>query len=972
MKVTGYKSRCVALLMSIVFPLQVMAGACDIYTTETKTSIEPGVFSVYGNGAFEINDGDTASFSVQDDNCKLELSSDSLHVNVSTSSSTYYPTKKSDCGLQPTNASLEKLTSAPPPFDFLGSNNRAPILKVSNSDFGITYKYFKNSGASSRTTLNYYITNKDGLNSTGWVSGNEAYCLDRNTSKCLSVVDNSVILPVWTLGTTNYTAYLSNTLQRDWDTIEADSDGGSLEGILRFQYGALGQPYRIRYLKANNIEKVVFEPGEYYIEQFDINDDTVISVEGVGDGSGVVKLYINNGSEKVNDQDKVFIESTSSDWKGNGVCVNVLGCPSSDKSHESVQYPEKLYIYVYTGNFILKDRVNVAAGIYVANGSLDLKLNSDSYITGEMVAANISIQNNSGIELDYQDTGMFSELYSTGGSTTLVTIAKEGTYSLAAPAVHRVSTTGSLVYVPYQTDYYEKDDGTYSYTGGHLEAFPMNANGTTSSVATWDVNDKMSVWDRYAKLYSVNSTGSTVLFWFLDSAAFASTGSPSQTTIIRYTLDPTYSSSTYLGNRDPDTLIGQPYTTQPVIAENLNLVLFHTDDGFLYAVDATTGGLKWGFMPRANVAGLKDYDGFYKTHSMDGQIAVSEFSSGGSSYAYVVGSAKSGSLHYALKVTANSVEQLWEDTTSGTVAHRPVIFQIGSTYYALYLTGSKDVVVHALTSGASPNTYTMSTSGTLTAAPIVLESFDLSGSSRVQTLTLYLGDSSGYVYEKVLSSSGSASGSLTTVGHMGTTSSVADPVLYLQTATLGGYDYLTAQTGTRLKTFRLPSSSTWKSKWISFIGESGFWNDSGSTYTKETLFTPKAEHVQTLPANAKVTDQVEIAESVVFLPLQVEVEATGTREASCDAYYYLYRLDNGYFPYNTLHNTAPITDNVQVGTGKAFKPSITVKGDSPMLLGHSEQNLPTGAGATNLGVDDAFQFTRGEDGISGWRELVDE
>jgi hypothetical protein len=951
MKVTGYKSRCMALLMSIVFPLQVMAGACDAIIT--SVGLTPGALGVMKGGTIAISQNGNS-------NCSIVFGGASTSINAASGS---YTTRGTGC-----------LSTSGTTVTETGNNLDAlPKITYIAPAAGSASVEYKNSGKELKITTNgtdhtYSLKDDSDKNRYRWCKNNTGNGCNNNNK-----------------GEKDYIKYTTH-LNSDWETFPTYSDNRlvltntkavdvaayttadtksiqtfygysnitvSTANNVYFKYNPASGPYYIGKLYMTNTAEVTFEPGDYYIGDWSTGSTIKVNVTSTGgDGSGVVKLYVN----KMN-------------WSNvNGSCINVSSCTFPLVTTDTAEHPERLYIYVIDGDFKTNDRVNIAAGIYVQNGTMDFGNNSATFI-GEALAKNITLQNGTPMSVIYKDTGIFSSLYAGSSSTTSY---KEGTYSLAAPAVHRVSTTGSLVYVPYQTDYYEKDDGTYSYTGGHLEAFPMNANGTTSSVATWDVNDKMSVWDRYAKLYSVNSTGSTVLFWFLDSAAFASTGSPSQTTIIRYTLDPTYSSSTYLGNRDPDTLIGQPYTTQPVIAENLNLVLFHTDDGFLYAVDATTGGLKWGFMPRANVAGLKDYDGFYKTHSMDGQIAVSEFSSGGSSYAYVVGSAKSGSLHYALKVTANSVEQLWEDTTSGTVAHRPVIFQIGSTYYALYLTGSKDVVVHALTSGASPNTYTMSTSGTLTAAPIVLESFDLSGSSRVQTLTLYLGDSSGYVYEKVLSSSGSASGSLTTVGHMGTTSSVADPVLYLQTATLGGYDYLTAQTGTRLKTFRLPSSSTWKSKWISFIGESGFWNDSGSTYTKETLLTPKAEHVQTLPANAKVTDQVEIAESVVFLPLQVEVEATGTREASCDAYYYLYSLDDGYFPYNTLHNDSSVTDNVLIGTGKAFKPSITVKGDSPMLLGHSEQNLPTGAGTTNLGVDDAFQFTRGEPGISGWRELVDE
>lgn len=950
MKVTGYKSRCVALLMSIVFPLQVMAGACDAITT--SVSLTPGALGVMDGGTIAISQNGNS-------NCSIVFGGASTSINAASGS---YTTRGTGC----LSTSGTTVTETGNTLDAL------PNITYIAPAAGSASVEYKNSGKELKITTNgtahtYSLKDDSDKNKYRWCKNNTGNGCNNNSKSASDYIKYTTHLNA---GWETFPTYsdkrlvLTNTKAVDVDAYTAagtkstqtfygySSISVTTANNVYFKYDSASGPYYIGSLYMSNTAEVTFEPGDYYIGSWSTGSTIKVNVvSSGGDGSGVVRLYVN-----------------SMNWSNvNGSCINVSSCTFPLVTTDTDEHPENLYIYVIDGNFNTNDRLNIAAGIYVQNGTMNFGNNSATFI-GEALAENITLQNGTPMSVIYKDTGIFSSLYAGSSSSTSY---KEGTYSLAPPAVHRVSTTGSLVYVPYQTDYYEKDDGTYSYTGGHLEAFPMTANGTTSNVADWDADDEMTVAEREARLYSVNSSGTAVLFKNLDDAAFAVSGTPTKADIINYTLNPNYT-STYLGNRDPNTLIGQPYTTQPVIAENLNLVLFHTDDGFLYAVDATTGDLKWGFMPRVNVAGLKDYAGFYKTHSMDGQIAVSEFTSGSTGYAYVVGSAKSGSLHYALKVTATSVEQLWVDTTSGTVAHRPVIFQIGSTYYALYLTGSKDVVVHALTSGASASTYTMSTSGTLTAAPIVLESFDLSGSSRVQTLTLYLGDSSGYVYEKVLGSSGSASGSLTTVGHMGTTSSVADPVLYLQTATLGGYDYLTAQTSSRLKTFRLPSSSTWKSKWISFIGESGFWDDTGSTYTRETLFTPKAEHVQTLPANATVTDQVEIAESVVFLPLQVEVEATGTTEASCNAYYYLYRLDNGYFPYNTLHNDSSVTDNVLIGTGKAFKPSITVRGDNPILLGHSEENLLTETGGSDLGIDNAFRFYGGESGISGWRELVDE
>lgn len=946
-----------AFLMAVVFPLQVLAGACD--TLVATSGLAPGALGVLKDGTIKVQANGES-------NCAILFGGNSTVINAQTGN---YTTRGTGCSTSSGGKVAEtgEYLNALPTMSYTGPSANAAKVTYANS--GQVIKF-----TSSSVDHEYALKDSSSSASYRWCKNNTGNgCNNNNSSESDYIKYTSHLQSGWgafpyygnsTLNLVNSTI-TSQFMQLTAKTKDKqDLYGYELVDVntgneVYFKYNSADGAYKITKLRlsADNAT-VTFEPGTYYIGTLETTSKFVIKVASSGgDGTGKVKLYVNNMSMN----------------NLNGSCINVSSCPSSGVLNTTVdaENPERLYIYVLSGDFTLNDRVSMAAGIYVQNGTLTMGNNNATFI-GEALAKNISLQNGGSssdpMDIIYKDTGIFASLYASTGATTEV--IKKGTYSLAAPAVPRETTSGNLVYVPYQTDYYLQDDGvSYSYYGGHLMAFKLKGDGTTETTAQWDAGTLMTVAQRTDRLYTTNSSGTLTKFALLGADTAFNSTSPTPAEIINYTLNPSYT-AIFRGKRDPNTMIGRPYSTQPVIAENLGQVMFHTDDGFLYSVDSTTGELKWGFMPRALLGSLKDYASFYKSHAMEGQIAVQEYTSSGTKYAYVVGSAKGGSIHYALKASSSGlVERLWVDETTGTVPHRPVIFLVGSTYYALYLTGTNTVNIRALTSGATAKQHTLAT-GTLTAAPIVLESFDTSGKTRVQNLTMYVGDADGNVYEYKIASGGSLISSLTkvTVGNMGTTSTVADPVKYLQTATLGGYDYVTAQTTTRLKTFRLPNSSTWASRWISRVGESGYWSDAG-TYTKETVFTPKSEHIQKLPTLATITDQVEIAESVVFLPVQVE-ETSGTEQV-CNAYYYLYRLDKGYFPYNTLHTKTPVTDNVLVGTGKAYKPSITIIGGEVTLEGHSEKNKDN-AGVTNLGLDDPFSFTKGENGISGWRELLDE
>ncbi|MEW5973562.1 MAG: hypothetical protein AB1713_07380 [Pseudomonadota bacterium] len=758
---------------------------------------------------------------------------------------------------------------------------------------------------------------------------------------------------------------ISNLNQRVYDEIYSQA------AKLYFKYDGT-QPYVINSLTfGNSGTEITFEPGDYYFNTFSFTTTVVINVADkdsqgrpLGNGSGRVNIYVKNAD--------------NSTFVGSGSCLNIDGVTTTAQCtalrtaispggqpvvNLDAQHPEKLAFWFYNGKLTLNDTVFVAASIYNDDpaGEVFFRANNNTTFVGEILSKNIQTLNQGPVYMHYKDTGAFSAQYANA------VIPRTGEYSLAPPALPRQGLTGDYAYIPYQTD-------TPSL-GGHLKAFALKADGTTSTTAAWDADDEMTVAERQTRLYSTDANGNLTLFNNLDAAAFGAGTSPTVAQIKAYTLNPNDSNGAYLAGRDPNGLIGRPHTTQPVILGSL--VLFHTDDGFLYAVDKTTGELKWGYMPRPLVAGLKNYASFFKTHPMEGQIAVLP-DSDGSTAGYVVGSAKGGALHYALRVNSDGSldSQVWLDERAGSNPHRPLVMKVGATAYAMYVAESTKVIRRALATNPAEAVFDLSTATggvTLTGAPIAVESYTLNNqNAREQNIRLFLGDAKGNAWTAPIVSGGAVTNSLplSRVGNIGTGSDVADPVLWLEHATKGGANYLTVMSKTRLKTFKYPEADpSWRSSWTSYAGGSGYWNEAGTSYTAETTFTPKAVHIQKLPdTGATITGKAEIAAGVVFLPVQYETNTV------CDAYLYLYRLDNGKFPSNALYFKSIVTDNVKIGTGTAYTPTVTMLNGRLVLEGHSEQNLAASTGMAPLGgLDNPFEFVSpSAGGPSGWRELVNE
>jgi hypothetical protein len=891
-------------------PLLILAGwLLTVWVIAScGSSMTPGVFATFDGGTIDL--GSSSS-----DVCKMTVSG-----STSLNSSTYTHPGKGDCGLETSGDGVDTMT--------------LPTFLTSTSSVDVT---IQNSA---------YIK----IGNTAYQPTNGSWC--KNSSTCYSG-SAGITLPSINSSTQPYVLF-DNASASQFDQLTSEVSNYPFY----FKYSPAGSAYRVNSITLKNSSVLILEPGDYYIGTLISSGTFYIRVnafdssgKALGDGTGKVKLYLYNSPETKFEN-------------GNGSCINIINCGATITSTDG-EYPQRLQIWVYKNSLKLpytQGSIQVAASIYVAEGDLVFNTNSGSTFIGEAVAENVSVYNEP-VYLVYEDTGAFASLYSTSSSIM------EGEYSLASSVSPAVTSTGDLMYIPYQTDYYQKDDGSYSWISGHLKAFAYQSDGSVSSTASWDADDEMTVSDRQSKLWSTDNNGNLVLFASLDDNAFSSTGTPSVSDIIAYTLDPSYHSGAYLANRDPDGMIGRPNTSQPGILGNL--VVFQTDDGFLYAVDATSGALKWGYIPRPLVASLKNYSSFFTTHPMNGQIAVLNLDNdSGSTAGYVVGSADSGAIHYALSVDRNGNldDLLWLDSTSGSNPHRPIVFYIGSTPYAVYVGGTEEVVIRSLASNYSETRYDVSqyldAGATLTAAPIGVADYALNsaGTSRYLNLTLFVGDSVGDVYYGTLISSNSIGShlKLTALGNIGSSSTVSDPVKYIEHATKGSTGYITVQSTTRLKTFRYPESdASWFANWTSYTGGSGYWNDTGSGYTAETTFTPKSEHIQKLPdSGATITDKLSIASGVVFLPVQVE------SSGSCTASYYLYKLENGVFPTNTTFVGVTVTDNITLGTGNAYTPIFTVLNGEVTGTGLSEQMTSGGGGP--------IRFSNGPGGRSGWRELRNE
>ncbi len=525
------------------------------------------------------------------------------------------------------------------------------------------------------------------------------------------------------------------------------------------------------------------------------------------------------------------------------------------------------------------------------------------------------------------------------------------------------TSSGSKVYVT-------ASDFNTGNRQGHLYAYPVTTAGTIGNLL-WDAADfddpadpndgyLMTVTLRENLLKSNQADGT--ICQFNDSSCVAdgdlqtSGKNPTASVIRGYTIDPNYDNGTYLANRRKGSLVGtiSSRTMKPVYVDrprsdalaghgdfrgfvqaNANwkpIVLFSSDDGFLYAVDADNGTLKWGWLPRPLLGELKNYETFQQGKPMDGGFTLAYAKNGSSWHTYLVGAGRGGEFHYVVQITTDSnhvpvpdqvikideqsgytsphptAPAIWNDTTGTGYAFyvRNDGSAQGTAYRIRLHDGQVDSV--SLNGTASSN----ATVSELNGEPVVgmadgrLLQVDFANNTTTEITT----NSNG----------GALDGKVDWVG----TESVN-----------GGYTYLWATTNSnQIAVYRWDDSgSQWKILWTTKAGgpstDSYDYNDDNSdghpivhgSDPGDTGAGPRW-----LPGDASITDASAIDKrSGVLLVPGTENNAT---ESSCGGHIaklYLFRLADGGFPTGTYVKATgnAVTTDITVGLGEAFTPVIT-------------------------------------------------
>ena len=534
---------------------------------------------------------------------------------------------------------------------------------------------------------------------------------------------------------------------------------------------------------------------------------------------------------------------------------------------------------------------------------------------------------------------------------------------------------------------------------GNMSAYLITSSGKLASTPSWDINAQMTASNRSSLLYSEGpatgsaTVGPVTLLTNMDAAAFAipsgSTLTPS--TIEQYTIDPSYSGGSYLGGRNSGWYVGITTANKPVYmgppndpnllssagydsyAQNESgrtpLVLVGSNDGFLYAVNATSGSLVWGWMPRPLVQGLQNYSTFWQGPNMAGmrpRVVDAQASGSSATWAtYIVGGAQQGAIQYALQLTSTGTlnSEAWEQDNPGSVTPNPVapvIFRLvpgsGVAYEAAVLNTTTSTTTSALimTNVATGATDTITLPFVASSQPYIDDSNDI-----------FIGDNAGNVWTgSLLSPSGQLATKISwtplndtapspvgpNFGTSASTSGGTGAITYIDGAYYDGVEYLTLQSTGRLTTLQ-NGANGWAPLWTSYAGGS-------DTFSSGAYVTSSA--VASLPSNTIVTNPVQILSGAVILPVSVPPSSTAGACGVSTAQYFYYTLDSGGFPagaFGSGGNT--ITGPTTVGTGVAYTPSIAIMNGQFRLQGGSSGG--PGPAITTQGPPPA--------GPASWREL---
>jgi hypothetical protein len=363
------------------------------------------------------------------------------------------------------------------------------------------------------------------------------------------------------------------------------------------------------------------------------------------------------------------------------------------------------------------------------------------------------------------------------------------------------------------------------------------------------------------------------------------------------------------------------------------MLMYTSNDGFLYASNPSTGALMWGWTSVNLLAKMQNYSTFQSIGATNGGFTVVDGVDGAGAWgSYLVGSFQSGAEHFSVKLDSTGtpasvvVDKVNAGGTSpgdvygaaGSVPMRqsPIVRYDGSKAYYLYVVNVGGVstlyAVNVATGAAWPATPSGYALGFTASSALYYDA---------ARDTLWLGASDGSVYTLNITDGGYVKTKVFTVKNP-VSGAAMGPVLYVGYGEVASVPYAYALTASQLSVFNITTSG-WTPLWTA-TATSGYKYTSGSFVANGSLTT--------LTSGAVVSDQPLIVGSTLLVPMYI---AGSQCEAGRGAYD-LFALGSGTFPTDTkltYRDGTAITGHILLpaNTGAALTPSLT-SSDSGLVL----------------------------------------
>lgn len=579
---------------------------------------------------------------------------------------------------------------------------------------------------------------------------------------------------------------------------------------------------------------------------------------------------------------------------------------------------------------------------------------------------------------------------STSLNAALTSIANQvySASSISAPVTPLTVTGGNAL--EYELTF------TPAPIAGSVKAYPTNSQGVASTTASWDAAALMSAANRASGLLSTSTTNSIVPLSSVDAAAFSLTPTlcvPNTATIVNYTINPSFTytppgaaACSYLAGRQQNWFLGSfslqnmgRYVGPPASASLVNdptylsfarssagrtpMLLFTNNDGFLYAVNASTGALIWAWTPRSILARLQSYTSMPIAQVLNGGFTVVDAKAPAGTWAtYVVGSLLNGKEHYSLQLdtAGRPISVAYDNTVAGGVSpgdnasvspagqaplHQPpqIAYINGSTY-----------AVYVVNTGSTSTLYEVNVAtGALTSAAL---SFQLSSAIAVeqQSNQLWAGSAVGDIWQTYVSGNAASDvagfqKAASTVDP--STGAAAAPITYVNYVELKGVPYLYAINPAQVTVFGVGSNG-WAPIWATTPGQGYLYGSGGFTATSA---------VSPMHSGGVVSDAPLVVNGALVLPVYVASSGDTSTCGPGSAYYDFNSLATGGFPQSTfVYRGNSVTTEIPVGLGIAFTPTAVVTSGGVAINPGSSANLnPTSPIQSNQ---------KPNSGIIGWRE----